>query len=74
VDCGIQIHNTAVESVNFINDSRALASVCRDNSFYFLANVRPEGAFSKISKMWVAAMFIIYFLMFLYEKISSLWK
>jgi len=63
----LQIHDTAVESVSFINDSRALASVCRDKSFYFLANVRPEGWFSKISKIWVGSMFIIYFVMFIYN-------
>ena len=74
IDCGIKAQDPEIQSINFVNDSRALASVCPDYSFYFLPNVRPEGWFSKLSKMWVASMFIIYFLMFLYDKLGGLFR
>ena len=68
IDCSTVAHDLIVKSVAFVNDSRALASVSADYSFYFLPNVRPEGFFSKMTKLWVAAMFIIYIVMWLNEK------
>jgi WD40 repeat protein len=56
-----QAHSTAISSVAFSKDSRFLLSTS-SNTYHFLANIRPEGWFSKITKMWVAAMMIFYLL------------
>mmetsp|Transcript_34928 Transcript_34928/g.31459 ORF Transcript_34928/g.31459 Transcript_34928/m.31459 type:complete len:167 (-) Transcript_34928:33-533(-) len=70
VDCQDFAHDLIVKSVSFINDSRHLASVSADYTFYFLPNVRPEGWFSKITKMWVAAMIVIWFAMFINNQLG----
>lgn len=49
-----------VKSISFSSDSRHLLAGCSDGSYYFIHNVRPEGYFSKITKLGLLLMIIIY--------------
>ena len=55
-----QPHDMVIKGISFTTDSRFLVSGATDFTYNFLANIRPEGWFSKVTKMWVLVMIIIY--------------
>jgi len=49
-----------IKALSFTPDSRFLVSGSADYTYNFLPNTRPEGYFSKITKLWFAGMVIAY--------------
>lgn len=56
-----------IKALSFTPDSRFIVSGSVDYTYHFLANTRPEGWFSKITKLWFLGLVVAYLCTFIID-------